>query len=176
MLYLIWALLNVAILVFLILGCIKATKLIKEKFGLLASIVFVVGLLSFVIGSNIDEENKQPRQNQMMTWKFTPQENIETFSNRFHDLRLQRNLISSYGLSIRYGKDKVDQLNTPIDASSFTVGLVSGTKWEPTSISINKTDDNNKFQYSVSGTVEWKLAGITLFTQSKEFEGTVSIK
>jgi len=176
MLYLIWALLNIAILVFLILACIKATKLIREKFGLFAAIVFVIGLLSFVVGADSDQENKQSGPNQMTAWKFTPERNMETNSTRFQILTLQRNLISGYELVIRYGKNKQDQLNTPVDANSWTIGLVTGTKWKPSSIIINKTEDNNRFQYSVNGTVEWKLLGITIFSQPKEYNGTASIK
>ena len=70
MLYLLWSLLNIALFLYFIIICFKATKLLREKVGLLASIIFVAGSLSFIGQSNIDNDNKEPNSNQIRTWKF----------------------------------------------------------------------------------------------------------
>jgi hypothetical protein len=81
-----------------------------------------------------------------------------------------------YQLDIKYGKDKQGQLNIPISGNSWTTGFVSGTNWKPSLIIVNRTDDNNKFEYSVHGTMEWKLLGATLYSQPKEYKGTALTK
>lgn len=48
MLELIWGILNIVLLIYFIIVCLKSIKLIKEKIGVLASFVFVIGLLSFI--------------------------------------------------------------------------------------------------------------------------------
>ena len=52
MLELIWGIFNGILLIYLIVICFKSVKLIKEKIGFLASLIFVLGLLSFMSKSN----------------------------------------------------------------------------------------------------------------------------
>ena len=175
MLYLLWALINIGIFIFFILTCIRATKLIREKFGLFAAIIFVFGLLSFVSAPNTNNNENRNQLNPSHT-RFNADESIEMYSGKFVTVPLERNLVSSYGLVISYGISKEEHLNIPVTASSHTLGLVSGTKWIPASITVNQTDDNKKFRYQVIGTVEWRLLGYTIYSQSKSFKGTVVIK
>ena len=55
------------------------------------------------------------------------------------------------------------------------VWVVSGTDWKPISIIINRTANNNRFEYAVDGIVEWKLFGATLYSQVKNYRGHVTI-
>ena len=57
MLELIWGLINIAILIYFVIICFKSTKVIKEKLGIFASLIFVLGLLSFIAKPS-DEESK----------------------------------------------------------------------------------------------------------------------
>lgn len=156
--------------------CFRATKLIRQNFGLLASIVFVFGLLSFIGHSNNNNDNKEPNSNQIKTWKFTSDDSLSRNPTSSVFIDLEKTLISKYYLFVQYGKDKDGQINIPISASSSTNGFISGTNWRPISIFINRTGDNNKFKYFVSGVVEWKLLGATIYSQLKEYKGTVSTK
>ena len=176
MLYLLWGLLNVGLFIFFIATCFKATKLIREKSGLLASIVFAFGLLSFVGHSNNNDENKESNSNQVKTWNFTSKDSLNSSSTFFIYIELEKTFISKYGLGISYGKDKQGQSNIPISAYSSTNGFISGTSWRPTSIVINRTDENNKFEYFVDGVVEWKLLGATFYSQLKKYKGTALTK
>ena len=92
------------------------------------------------------------------------------------DFELEKNLISKKYLRIKYAKDKQGQLNIPISAYSSTTGFIFGTNWNPISMIVTRTDDNNKFQYHVDGIFCWKLLGATIYTQSKKFNGIVSTK
>ncbi|MEO5890846.1 MAG: hypothetical protein ABIQ31_11365 [Ferruginibacter sp.] len=171
MIYLLWGLLNLGIFLFFIVTCFKATKLVREKVGLFASIIFVFGLLSFVAHSNNDDDNKEPNSNQFKTWEFVAEDSLKSNESYLIDVDLEKTLVSKYYLGIKYGKDKQGKMNVPISAYSSTAGFISGTNWKPISIIINQVNDNNKFEYSVHGIVEWNLLGATIYAQIKEFKG-----
>jgi hypothetical protein len=173
MTYLLWGLLNIGLFVFFIIICLKATKLIREKIGLFAAIIFVFGLLSFIGHSNKDNENKEPNSNQIKTWKFVSEDSLKNSDSYLLNIELEKTMISKYDLGIKYSKDKERQSNLPISAYSSTTGFISGTNWKPVSIIINKTGYNNKFEYFVDGVVEWKLLGATIYSQLKEYRGIV---
>ena len=176
MTYLLWGLLNIGLFLFFIVICFKATKLIREKIGLFASIIFVFGLLSFVGHSNNDNDNKEPNSNQIKTWKFISEDSLKSNDSYLLDIDLEKTLISKYVLGIKYGKDKQGQTNVLISAYSSTSGFISGTNWKPISIIVNTTNDNNKFEYSIAGVVEWKLLGAPIYSQLKEYKGIALTK
>lgn len=176
MTYLLWSVLNIGIFLFFITVCFKATKLVREKLGIFATIVFVFGLLSFVGNSNNDDGNTEPNSNQVKTWKFTLEDSLDTNATFMTNLDLEKTLVSTYVLGIKYGKDTQGKMNIPITAYSLTSGFVSGTNWKPVSILINMTSDNNKFEYFVDGVVEWKLLGATIYSQEKEYTGVALIE
>jgi len=175
MTYLLWGLFNIGLLLFFIIICFKVTKLIREKLGLFASIIFVFGLLSFVGHSNNDN-NKESNSNQIKTWKFTSEDILSRNGTYLLDVDLEETLVSKYDLDIEYGKDRHGEMNIPISASSSKTGLVIGTNWKPVSIIVNKTNDNKKFEYLVEGVVEWKLLGATIYSRLKEYKGIALIK
>ena len=175
MLYLLWSLLNIALFLYFIIICFKATKLLREKVGLLASIIFVAGSLSFIGQSNIDNDNKEPNSNQIRTWKFHSADTLNKNATFSLDVILEKTLVSKYNLGIKYGKNQ-EQFNIPISAYTMTTGFSSGTNWKPITIVVNRTADNNKFEYMVTGMVEWKLLGATLYSQLKEYKGIASTR
>lgn len=176
MLYLLWGLLNIGLFILLLVICFKATKLLREKIGLIASVIIVFGLLAFVGHLKRDIYNIGPNSNRTKIWNFVSDDSINRNATFFVKIDLEKTIVLKYYLGIKYGKDKLEQLNTPIDAYSLLSGFVSGKKWIPVSIVISKTDDNNKFQYFVSGIVEWNLIGATIYTQSKDFKGIATIE
>jgi hypothetical protein len=165
MLYLLWSLINIALLVFFIATCFKATKLVREKIGLFASVIFVFGLLSFTSSNNNGNTTELKR------WTFNLNNCTVKTPSSFTNVVLENNLISKYELGIRYEKN--NQLNIPISAFSSTEGITSGTNWKPVFVNVERTNDNNKFQYFVTGTVEWKLFGLTFYSQPKTYKGFV---
>ena len=175
MINLLWALLNIGLFLFFIVICFKATKLVREKIGLFASVVFVLGLLSFVSNSNNDN-NKEPNSNRTKTWEFAKETNLNQNEEHLISVDLEKNLVSKYLLDIEYRQDKLGQTNIPISASSNMTGLISGISWNPSLIVVNKTTDNNKFEYFVIGVVKWKLLGATIYSQPKEYKGIALTK
>ncbi len=174
MIYLMWGLINIGLLLYFIFICFRATRLIREKLGLFASLIFVFGLLSFIGSCNNNHHKLNP--NNAGTWQFNSEDNSIDNSTNGVDVDLEKTLISKYSLAIVYGEDKKTKLNFPIKAYSTTNGFISGTKWLPISINVNKTDDNKKFQFLVQGIIEWKLLGTTLYSQAKLYRGFAQIK
>jgi hypothetical protein len=166
-------LLNIALFVYFISICFKATKFIRERMGTLASIIFVVGLLSFASHSNKNDENKEPNTNQYKTWKFKLKDSLTGV--RSTELRLEKTMVLNYNLSITYGTDKKSNSCIPISACSFNTGLIIGTNWKPQMIMVDTTSVINKLRYTVDGTVDWTLLGITLYSQPKDYKGMVFV-
>ncbi|QEC53558.1 hypothetical protein EDD80_103330 [Anseongella ginsenosidimutans] len=173
MFYLFWAIVNIGIFLLFLGICFRATILVRKRFGLFASLIFAFGLLSF-IGSTESHNNTGANANGI--WEFASGDSLDRAPAFQIIIELEDTWFSQRRLDITYGRDKKDGENIPINAYSFTSGLVSGTKWKPLSIDVRKTDNNAKFNYFVGGIVEWKLLGTTIFSQHQEYEGIASIK
>lgn len=172
MIHLLWGLVNIGVFIFFIAICFKATKLIREKWGFFASVIFVFGLLSFAGNAGNNNDNKEPNSNHFRTWKFVSEDSLQANESHLLTIDLEKTLVSKYGLGVTYGKDKQGKTNVPINAYSSVTGFVSGINWKPVSISVNGTSDNHHFQYHVDGVIEWKLLGATIYSQSKKYKGT----
>lgn len=168
MIHLLWGLLNMGLILCFIIICFKATKLIKENIGSFATLIFVVGFFG-LIGS-VAHDYKQ----QLKTWTFTTDDSLTKTSTTFTQIDLEKTLVSHYELSVTYAKDK-NALNTPISAHSSAIGFIFGVNWEPIALMIDKTKNNHKFSYSVVAMVHWKLLGVTIYTQSKQYHGMISL-
>jgi hypothetical protein len=173
MLYLLWALLNTGLFIFI---CFKGSRYFRQKFGHIAAVVFVLGLLALMAEANSDKDNKEPNSNRIKTWKFNSLDSLDKNSQVFIDIDLERSLISKYYLGIAYCKDKQLQNNIPVSADTFITGITTGTSWKPGTVMINRTDDNRKFEYEVYGTIKWSLLGITIYHQPKHWQGVVVLK
>src|SRR5690348_10591267 len=105
MLVLAWAILNSALFIVFLGLCFRATSLTREKFGLVASIVFVIGLLSFAGGSK--ETNKDGSQNSKYykTWTYAPEQDPAPSPTLQDKIDLERTLICDYQLGIRYRRE-----------------------------------------------------------------------
>lgn len=176
MLYLLWSLINIGLFIFFIAICFKATKLLREKLGVFAAVVFVFGLLSFIGHTNNDNDNQEPNSNQIRSWKFTSEDSLKSNESYSLHIDIKKTLLAKYNLLIRYGKAIHEDQNIPISASSSTEGFIGGTNWKPLYIQINRTNDNKKFEYFVNGVIQWKLLGATIISQYKTYEGFALIE
>ncbi|MEZ7498889.1 hypothetical protein QO200_09065 [Flavobacterium sp. Arc3] len=61
----------------------------------------------------------------------------------------------------------------PIESNSFLTGLVSGYVWEFNSIETNNYETNSKSEFIANGILKWNLFGITVYSESKSFNGTI---
>ena len=152
MLELIWTILNILAFCYFIVICFKSTKLIREKLGSFAAIVFVFGLLSFASKSN---DIRYETQN----FDLKNRRNNATVMNKYNStIVLENNLLSKISLSVQYNN------NDLISAQSLRSGFISGTDWDPTMITVQKTKIKEISNYEVYGTLNWKFLGFQIFT------------
>ncbi len=171
---LIWGILNAVIIIYFLVVCIKSVKIVRDGLGGLAGFVLVIGLLSFISkddSKNLAEKNinfyNQESSNNSAKRKFS--------GNSFHqDVSLEKNLTSEISLDIYFGEEKNDLVI--ISANCMKDGLISGTKWNVHTIHVDKPKNKNYCNYFVSGSVDWRIMGLKLYSESKIFEGKVNLK
>ena len=171
MLELFWGILNIAILIYFIIICFKATKIIRENLGIIPTLIIVFGLLSF-IGKPIEDNTKNKT--------FNLQEETDKIErNKFNgdtylrEKKLENNLMTDIGLSISFGENT--NKKKLLNANVYRNGFVSGTDWKTTNINVSKLE-NNTYQYNVIGTVNWRILGIKFYTELREFDGKIELK
>jgi hypothetical protein len=176
MLHLLWGLLNIGLFIYFIVVCFNATKLIREKLGILTAIFFAFGMLSFVGHADGDTDNQERDSNHIKTWTFNSKDSLERSSDISLEIDLEETLVSTHHLYMQFCKDKKSKQNVPVSANTTITGFVGGIGWKPLSIIINPTTDNLKFEYKVDGTIAWKLLGVTIYAQLKTWKGVAVLK
>jgi hypothetical protein len=172
MVELIWGILNITILIYFIIICFKSTKIIREKLGAFAVLIFVFGLLSFIGAPN--DENPKIKifdlQNQ------TKEAKLNRFKGNTYLLRrkLDDNLMTKIELSISFGENENGK--NLLTAYTSRTGFVSGTNWKTENISVEKSKTENKCFYNISGILEWRLLGLKIYSEPKDFDGEVELK
>ncbi len=176
MLYFLWTLINFGLLLSFIAICFKATKLLREKSGALVSLVFVFCLLSFVANSGKQNNAGSRTGSQVKKWVFKTPGEIEQDKLRHYDIVIESNVASDIDLNLVFGKDKFTNNAVAVEASSSLSGLVGGHTWIPENISVSKSLTANTWVYTVTGSLNWKLLGTTIYSQHKLIKGTVETK
>ena len=114
MIYLLWSLFNIGMLVWFLLIAFGALKLFLKEMGMVSTIIFVIGVFSFIKGSVV---NNQEQGYQLQKNESVGKQNLE-------------NAISLHlDLSYVYRKDSTytGQLSSKI----LVTGLISGHGWNP---------------------------------------------
>lgn len=164
MIQLIWVVLNLVILIYFIIICFKSTRIIREKLGLLAAFVFVLGLLSLMDTPNNEQESPKIFDLQNQT-----EADLFKGNTRLIESKLEENLATEIQLTIKVEENKNGR--KPLTASTNRSGLVMGTSWKTQMITVNRSETENKYFYDVSGILEWKLMGLKMYSQRKDFKG-----
>ncbi len=169
MLELFWGILNTAILIYFIIICFKIVRIVRENLGGIATLIFVLGLMSFIA---------KPNDNKVETFDLR-NENKKIEREKFNgdifskDIELERNLTSNINVNIQFGENETEK--KLLYAQSNRSGFVSGIDWKMKDIVVNKIN-NDTYEYEVVGCKDWRILGIVIFTQSKEFNGKFVIK
>lgn len=164
MIQLIWAVLNLVILIYFIIICFKSTRVIREKLGVLAAFVFILGLLSLIGTPNNEHETQKifDLQNKAEADPFKG-------NTRLIESKLEDNLTTEIQLTIKVEENKNER--KPLTAFTNRSGFVMGTSWKTEMITVNHSETENKYFYEVFGTLEWKLMGLKMYSQRKKFKG-----
>lgn len=176
MLHILWGILNIAVFIFFVIIFFRAIRLIREHFGLFAAIIFVLGLFAFMRSSEKDRTNEPGNNIPIRTFTFVSIDSVHIPLTNSIRVILEKTPISKYMLFIHYGIDRRTQITMPVHASSYATGITSGLDWRPVAVVVNRTSESGKFSYQVDGTLEWNLLNLTLYSQSKSYEGDVIVR
>ena len=170
MLELVWGILNIAILVYFIIICFKAVKLVKENLGRITTIVFVIGLMSFISKPNT-LENSYKRFEIKDDSKITKEESI---SGHIFDqeIVLEKKLVTTIDATITF--KEYDQEVRLLSGFTQMTGFVSGVDWSTTSINVSRKSENT-YNYKIQGTKDWRILGIKIYTEQKDFNGLMQL-
>ena len=170
MVELLWGILNIAILIYFVIICFKVIKIVRENLGAFATLIFAIGLMSF-ISKPSDESNN--------TETFTiKDESIikddKKINAKFFTqiITLEEKLTTTISTAITF--KKYDQQVRLLNTYTMMTGFVSGIDWKATNVAITKNRDNS-YNYHVTGKKDWRILGIRLYTQLKDFKGNFKL-
>lgn len=173
MTYLLWTLMNIALFIFFLVICFRATKLVKEKIGPFAALIFVIGLFAF---ANKKEDNQDTfvrnlndqtsfvavqNSASMQTANFSAHETLASYAG------------SALTMNVFFAADSSGSRKIAQKVYFSINGFVGGHRWEPLSVQITPNASVDTFRYEVRSLLKWNLLGITLYTQQKDFSGTL---
>ena len=92
---LIWGILNFVLIFYLLYILLYSVKLIKEKFGIFASFIFVIGIMSFASSENKEKDSKE----------FPVEEKVNSEINKisgFKNIKIDKQIATSKNLFIYF--------------------------------------------------------------------------
>ena len=170
MVYILWAILNLALLFYFIYICFNAAKLVKNTLGLFAAMVFVLGILAL----NCNSGKKSNDSNQMAKWYINKDTGFVSKSSV--DIRIDKNLMYTINIGILYGNTSNSKIPVLLEAYPIVSGTFIGTDWYVQHISIYPTNNASRFKYLVTGITEWKLLNAVVSSQGKSYTGFFDLK
>lgn len=170
MIQILWAVLNIGLMIAFIFVFIRATKLIKQQLGWWAAAVLVFGWAA----SCSRQDTRHSEIQNIEKRGFVSQDSVGTIRQVRVDL--EDNLAFSNTLMIYCGEDLVSKQTRPINASCSLLGIIIGVAWEPRMISVQKVSSDATLSYTVDGKMNWTLLGMLVYTQHKMYRGSTSLK
>lgn len=166
MIYLIWSIINGIIVLYffyLIIGfIIKGKKIFKPQFKIVSIFIMVIGIIQIISASDSEKNTNLITINDDYNKKN---------NSKIKQIVLEDNLTLDINLLIKYSVDQNEYI--PIESNSFLTGLVSGYVWEFKSIEANNSKLNGKTEFIADGVLKWNLFGITVYNESKSFNGII---
>ncbi|SCY98293.1 hypothetical protein SAMN02927916_4513 [Flavobacterium anhuiense] len=165
MLELIWGILNVILFLGLLVFCAKKAAEIRAKVGLSVAILFSFFALSFITRPSNEEKDKK--------FEFENREIEKQSSNRntyLSKITLEDDLCTKFQLNIICDGENARS------ALIQRTGFIGGTEWSTLYININKTEREKTFEYQIGGTRKWKILGVEIYSEYKEFSGMNEFK
>ena len=169
MLYIIWTVFNAFVFCLFLWLAYKAMGMVRDKFGWAASVVLVVGLLSFMSAPK-DEEEKDT-----VALQVTPQ-TPGNANQVMHSTVLEKFPLFALQLRVVCDVQPDGKSIKPTEATASQYGLVTAHRWKLSTASVYYNAANHKLEYRVDGIISWKLLGISFYAQSKTFEGRMAMQ
>lgn len=167
----IWAILNIAATVALIVLIIRASRKVRAKFGIGAAILF--GIVAFSLACHDPDNDAAKAKNG--NWETTESLHIRNNCHHKKSIVLDKNWLSEYVLDIFYGENEETGQNTAIKAWVRVNGTFLGSNWDPLYVLIENLG-NNRISYSVNAVHSWYLLGLMVMGNAKEFDGEMVLE
>lgn len=168
MTYLIWSILNTGILIYfiyIIVGFISRGKqFFKPQFKNISIFLLILGTIQ-IISAAILEKNKNEIN---LTDNYDKKKKIIT-----KKVILENNLTFEIDMHLKYSIDQNEFI--PIKSTSSLTGFVSGYVWEYNFIDAANPKQNEQARFTAHGILKWNLFGITIYSQSKKFNGSLKL-
>lgn len=175
MVYFLWTLLNLFLVIFFIVICFKATKLLKEKHGILVSLIFIVGIFSIMgTSAKSDASSNNSNGKSSVLFNLSEQDLDHTKSGDVKSIAIDKKGLTTFNLQILFGYFKGSNTPLPYQAYSEISGLMGGHEWSSTT-TVNKTSQPGHFSYNVTGILKWKLLWMSIYSQPITYEGFFDI-
>src|SRR5918993_3957259 len=158
MLYIIWAILNAVVFCLFFWMLYKALIMVRDKFGRVASLFLIVGLLSFMGAPKEEEENNFLSLQQASV----VQNNVGQVS---HSTVLKKYPLFAVHLSVTCDVLPGNKVLKPVSVLAGQVGFVMAHRWEVIHASVQYNATHKKLEYVVGGVIRWNLLGIPFYTQ-----------
>ncbi len=167
MIYLLWALLNIVILICSFLFSIRVFKTIHQQYGLLMTFLFCFILLSLL-------NHPKEKETDKIFYLENKTKNIELAANEtIKQVVIENNILNKTRMHLNF-RTRNDSIK-PYKASFFTKGFICGTNWKAIMVVINPCRKNNQFKYDIEARQEWKLMGITFYVELETYRGLIQI-
>lgn len=148
---------------YLIVGFIaKGKRIFKPQFKVVSIFILVIGIVQIISASNSEKNSNRITINEDYNKKK---------NSKIKQVLLEDNLTFDIKMLVKYSIDQNEYI--PIESNSFLTGLVSGYVWEFNSIDMNNFKPNKKSEFIANGILKWNLFGITVYSESKTFNGTI---
>ncbi|WP_053972331.1 hypothetical protein [Mangrovimonas sp. ST2L15] len=166
MIHLIWSIINGIIVIYflyLIVGFIaKGRKIFKPQFKVVSIFIMVIGIVQIISASNSEKNSN----------RISIAKDYNRKGNAaIKQVKLEENWTFDINMLLKYSIEQNQYI--PIESNSFLTGLVSGYVWEFNSIDTSNLNSNGKAEFIADGILKWNLFGITVYSESKTFNGTI---
>ena len=122
----------------------------------------IIGIVQVVSAVNSDEKANRIT--------ITNNYNKKNYS-KVEKVKLEDNLTFDINMHVKYSIEQNELI--PIESNSLLTGFVSGYEWEFTSIETNNYKESEKAEFTANGILKWNLFGITIYNESKTFNGII---
>lgn len=155
----------------------RATFYIKKRWGDFYGAIFVFAVvLLFFRGGNTAANNAGNYNPDLQKWEYTSKDSVTSNGNNAVYEPMQKTGISSYQMLIDYGISKAEQRKVPISITIMHTGWMGYTEWETSNIMLGDVDEKDKLEYTVGGTLKWKLLGFTVHSEKKSYHGFAALQ
>ncbi|KIC94373.1 hypothetical protein OI18_12185 [Flavihumibacter solisilvae] len=155
--YLGWSIIHAAFFIFWLVLFFLGARLVRKQYGTWLYAVMIAGIVGLFVGGG-----GQYRRDSAQKSSASEQVFLEDFS------------VFSLLLNTYFDRDSANAIQ-PVHQDVIMNGLISGFIWQTQRIDLKPAaNDGNRFTYNVSGSLKWKLLGLTVFTEAKTYRGFIT--